>query len=183
MKHFIVGLVFLLASSFGGDAQAKTYLFSQQGSALKFFNSASLHGIEGEAKQFSGSLDTDTLTASLVVTTAAMTTSLGPRDSKMHSFCLESSKFPKIAFVVSSIEGGEGLASGAGAGNVSLVGSLTIRDVSLPIKVAAKYVFEGEKLKLKGRYDFKWTDFKVPDPSIFISTLYPDMHVEFDLAM
>ena len=183
MTRFLLGLSCFLFIVVGPTADAGTYSFSQSGSELKFLNKASLHGIEGKAKTFSGTLDTDALTGSLVVNTASMTTSLGPRDSKMHNFCLESDKFPKITFSVSGIEGGEALSSGSGTGTVTLVGTLSIRDVSLPVRVAADYTFSGKSLNLKGRYDFKWTDFKVPDPSIFISTLYPEMNVQFSLGM
>jgi len=164
-----------------GPAHAKTYAFSQSGSSLKFFNKASLHGIEGKAKTFSGSLDTDALTGSLVVQATSMTTSLGPRDNKMHKFCLESAKFPTVTFDVKSIEGGEALQSGEGSGTVTLVGSLKIRDVSKSVRVATNYSFGADGLSLSGRYDFKWTEYKVPDPSILISTLYPEMNVQFSL--
>jgi polyisoprenoid-binding protein YceI len=183
MTRILIGLFCVLSLMTGPVADAAKYSFSQSGSSLKFLNKASLHGIEGKAKAFSGTLDTDALTGVLVVKTAEMTTSLGPRDTKMHKFCLESDKFPKISFSVTGVEGGEALQAGSGAGKVTLVGTLSIRDVSLPVRVAADFSFTDTGLSLKGRYDFKWTDFKVPDPSIFISTLYPEMNVQFQLAM
>ena len=68
-----------------------------------------------------------------------------------------------ITFAVSSIDGGDALKSGEGSGKVTLKGTLTIRDVSKPVSVKADYSFGADGLSLKGRYDFKWTDFKVPD--------------------
>jgi len=174
----IAAAVFLMM---GASAEAKTYTFSQSGSSVKFFNKASLHGIEGKAKSFGGTLDSDSLTGSLVVKTASMTTDLGPRDKKMHEFCLESVKFPAITFDVKSIEGGEALQSGEGSGKVTLVGTLKIRDATKTVRVAADYAFVDTGLKLTGRYDFKWTDYGVPDPSIIISKLYPEMNVQFTL--
>jgi polyisoprenoid-binding protein YceI len=183
MNRFLIGFFCIFSLTTGLAAEAAKYSFSQSGSSLKFLNKASLHGIEGKAKAFSGTLDTDALTGVLTVETAEMTTSLGPRDTKMHKFCLESKKFPKISFSVTGIEGGEALQAGSGSGKVTLVGKLTIRDVSLPVRVVADFSFTGADLSLKGRYDFKWTDFNVPDPSIFVSTLYPEMNVQFQLAM
>ncbi len=166
---------------FGGSVEAKIYSFSQSDSSLKFFNKASLHGIEGTAKSFSGSIDTDAGTGSMTVKAASMTTNLGPRDKKMQSFCLESDQFPTISFDVKSIDGGQALQGGQGSGKITLIGLLKIRDVSKMIRVDTDYSFGADGLTLKGRYDFKWTDYNVPDPSIFISTLYPEMNVQFSL--
>ena len=181
MDRIIRIVVALICVMNVASAEAKTYAYSQAGSSLKFFNKASLHGIEGTAKTFSGTLDTAAMSGALTVQATAMTTALGPRDKKMQSFCLESSKFPTITFDVKSIEGGEALQAATGSGKVTLVGTLKIRDVAQSIRVATDYAFEGDALTLKGRYDFKWTDFNVPDPSIFISTLYPEMNVQFTL--
>ncbi len=179
MTKFLTLAFALLVSA--APVEAATYSFSQSGGSVKFFNKASLHGIDGTAKTFSGTLDTDAGTGQLDVNTASMTTHLGPRDTKMHEFCLESDKYPKITFAVSSIDGGDALKSGEGSGKVTLKGTLTIRDVSKPVSVQADYSFGADGLSLKGRYDFKWTDFKVPDPSIIISRLYPEMNVQFNL--
>ena len=181
MNRLIAAIAVSVCLLIGASAEAKTYTFSQSGSSIKFFNKASLHGIEGTAKSFGGTLDSASLTGSLVVKTASMTTDLGPRDKKMHEFCLESVTFPAITFDVKSIEGGEALQNGEGAGQVTLVGSLTIRDVSKSVRIAADYAFVDTGLKLTGRYDFKWTDYGVPDPSIIISKLYPEMNVQFTL--
>ena len=179
MKQFLA-LGLALLGSFS-TAEAATYGFTPAGSSVKFFNKASLHGIEGTAKSFSGSLDTETGTGKLSVSTANMTTHLGPRDTKMHEYCLETDKYPTITFAVSSIDGGDALNSGQGSGTVTLKGTLTIRDVSRPVAIKTSYSFGDDGLSLSGRHDFKWTDFNVPDPSIIISKLYPEMNVQFKL--
>ena len=109
MKQFIA-LGLALLGSFS-TAEAATYGFTPAGSSVRFFNKASLHGIEGTAKSFSGSLDTETGTGKLSVSTANMTTHLGPRDTKMHEYCLETDKYPTI-LAVSSIDGGDALNAG-----------------------------------------------------------------------
>ena len=179
-----LSLLSLLASfALSPLAQAGTYKGQSAGS-LTFDMEASLHAIKGTAKSFSSSLDTDALKGSLVVQTKSMTTHLGPRDKKMHEFCLESEKFPTITFTVNSIDGGtEGLKTGAGTGKVTLKGSLKVRDVAKNVSMPATYSFNGDTLTLTGKHAFKWTDFNVPDPSIFISTLYPDMSVKFNVNL
>jgi polyisoprenoid-binding protein YceI len=180
----IFSLLSLLVSlAFSPMAQAGAYSGNSAGT-VTFHNEASLHGIAGKAKSFSTSINTDTLKGSLVVQTKSMTTELGPRDTKMHEFCLESDKFSTITFSVNSIEGGvEGLKTGAGAGKVQLKGSLKIRDVTKTVSIPASYSFADDGLTLSGSHAFKWTDFNVPDPSIFISTLYPDMSVKFSVKL
>jgi polyisoprenoid-binding protein YceI len=169
--------------AFSPLAQAGTYK-GQSAGTLTFHMVASLHAIKGTAKSFSSSLDTDALKGSLVVQTKAMTTHLGPRDTKMHEFCLESEKFSTITFSVNSIDGGiEGLTTGEGTGKVNLYGSLKVRDVTKSMSIPATYSFAGDTLTLTGEHAFKWTDFNVPDPSIFISTLYPDVTVKFSVNL
>ena len=101
----------------------------------------------------------------------------------MHSFCLESEKYPTIEFKVASVQGIENVQAKAKRGRITLNGSLKIRDTTKPIAVPASFVTVGDDLTLQGQFDFKWTDFNVPDPSILISTLYPDMSVKFSLNM
>jgi polyisoprenoid-binding protein YceI len=165
------------------QAEAATYTFDQSASSVTFHNSASLHEIDGVVKTFSGTFDSDAGTGELKVQAASLTTNLGPRDSKMHSFCLESSNFPGIAFKVTGVEGGEVMNSGAKKGRVKLKGDLTIRDVTKSVVVSSSFTRVGDDLQLNGKYAFKWGDYNVADPSIIISTLYPDMSVGFRLVL
>ncbi len=164
-------------------AEAAKYSFGTSGSVVTFHNTASLHGIDGDVKDYSGNFDSSSGTGSFVVKTKSMTTNLGPRDKKMHSLCLESDKFPTIVFDVSGVSGLETMNSEAKRGKVTLNGKLTIRDVTKSIAVPTAFVKMGNDMSLQGQFAFKWTDYEVPDPSIFISTLYPDMSVKFSLRL
>ena len=175
-------VLFLCSLGLGTTAEAAS--FEGSTGSVQFFNEASLHKIEGTAKTFTASLDTDALTGSLVVQTKSMTTHLGPRDSKMQSFCLESDKYGTIAFKATSIEGDTAaLKAGSGSGSVKLKGTLTIRDTTKNVTIPATYSATNGSVSMSGSYAFKWTDYNVPDPSIFISTLYPDMSVKFNVSM
>ena len=68
-------VVAILALTWSVAAEAAKYTFDQTGSSVTFHNTASLHGIDGTAKQFSGTFDSDAGTGSLVVQTKSMTTS------------------------------------------------------------------------------------------------------------
>jgi len=177
-------LFFGSAMAWSTAADATKYTFDETGSAVTFHNTASLHGIDGVAAQFGGSFDSDAGTGSLVVQTKSMTTNLGPRDKKMHEFCLESDKYPTIEFAVTGVGGGvEGLKAKAKRGKVVLNGTLKIRDTKKTVSVPTSFVTVGDDLTLQGQLDFNWQEYNVPDPSILISTLYPDMSVKFSLRL
>lgn len=183
MIQTMFSFLFCAALLITQSAAAAQYTFDQGSSSLTFLNSASLHEIDGVVKQFSGTFDSDTGTGELKVKAASLTTNLGPRDSKMHSFCLESSNFPAISFQVTGVDGGESLNSDAKRGRVKLKGKLTIRDVTKDVVVDSSFTRVGDDLQLNGKYGMKWTDYNVADPSILISTLYPDMSVSFRLTL
>ncbi|MFN7144212.1 MAG: YceI family protein [Myxococcota bacterium] len=149
---------------------------------LAFALPSSLHTVEGQALGFSGKLDTDRLNGRLTVDPAALTTGLGPRDSRMAGYCLETARYPTIELVVTRIEGAvAGLRSGAGAGTVTLSGTLTIRDVERPVAIPATYAWEGDNLRMKGRHDMKWSDWNIPDPSTLLSKAGSELTVSFDV--
>ena len=175
------GLFLILQSA---PAQAAAYSFSQASGTVGFDATASLHSFKGKAKAFSGTFDPEAGTGTLTVDATSMSTGLGPRDTKMHGFCLESKTFATITFTVTGVEGAaDGLKSGEGSGRVTLKGSLKIRDATKSVSVPADYAYDAGELRLSGSYKMKWTDYNVPDPSIIISTLYPDMVVKFDVKM
>ena len=160
-----------------------TFTPSEQGkpSALVVHNASTLGDFEGVAP-FTGHLDTSALKGELSIDAGALTTENGPRDTRMHAYCLESTRFPAITFHVIAITGDAAvLKSGAGSGTIALTGPLTIRDVTKTVSVPASFTWDGATLRLNGRYDLKWADYGVPDPGIVISALDPNMYVTFDL--
>jgi hypothetical protein len=166
------------------NADASNYAFSQANGSITFHNKASLHEFDGQAKSFSGSLDTAAGTGSLTVRASSLTTNFGARDSKMHESCLESGTYTTIKFAVSSIGGdAAGLQSGEGSGTVTLKGTLSIRSISHSVAITTNYTYNEGALRLQGNYPMKWGDYGVPDPSIFVSKLYPDMTVGFNVNL
>ena len=164
-------------------AMAATLGVAPADGSLVFHASSSLHPIEGVAREYSGTLDTDALRGTLDVVSRSLTTGLGPRDSRLLSWCLEATRFPNIHFEVTEIVGAiAGLRAASGAGTVSLDGTLTIRDIGREVNIPATYAWEGPNLRLKGRYEMKWTDWNIPDPSIVLSSVAPAMDVGFDIV-
>ncbi len=174
-----MGLWFAMCAT----AAATVLGFGPGDGRVAFHLASTLHAVEGQALAFVGQLDTDTRTGTFTVDAGALTTGLGPRDSRMAAWSLEATRFPAIAFVVTRIDGGLAeLTNRAGSGTLSLVGTLTIRDVTRDVVVPATFAWEGEKLRIKGRHDMKWTDWNLPDPSTVLSTVSPEMAVVFDVV-
>jgi polyisoprenoid-binding protein YceI len=150
---------------------------------LGFHAQATLADFDGVADTFHGHLSTDTGTGELIVDAHGLSTGLGPRDSRMLTWCLEVDRFPEIRFTVQALRGDTaGLQQGTGNGSVVLAGLLAVRDVTRPVEVPATWAWEGPNLHLKGKLDMRWTDWNVPDPSVLLSTLEPDMSVVFDVV-
>ena len=164
------------------SARAAVLAVTPDAGTIAFELPASLHLVEGRAPRFDGRLDTSALTGALTVDAASLTTGLGPRDSRMTWHCLDATRFPTIALAVARIEGAvAGLRAGSGSGAITLEGALTIRDVTRSVVIAATYAWEGDALRLKGRHPLSWADWNVPDPSILLSTVSPQMTVSFDV--
>jgi polyisoprenoid-binding protein YceI len=156
--------------------------------AITFHNVASVAAFDGRARTFSGRLDPAARTGELVVAAASLTTDLAPRDVRLTHTCLETERFPEIRFTLADVQEAEAaraagsFAGGVGSGMVTLQGRLTIRDTTLDVEIPAIYAWEGANLHLKGKYDMEWTAFRIPDPSILVSRLSPQMSVAFDVV-
>jgi polyisoprenoid-binding protein YceI len=151
-------------------------------SVVTFHNGSTLGDFSGTAP-IAGFVDPVARRGALDIATASMSTGSGPRDARMLAYCLEAPRFPTIHFSLTTITGDvAALKAGGPAGTVTLVGALTIRDVTRTVSVPASFSYDATGLKLSGRYDLKWGDFGVPDPSVVIATLAPDMYVSFDIV-
>jgi polyisoprenoid-binding protein YceI len=92
--------------------------------------------------------------------------------------------YPTVEFKVRSATGDvAALVAGKGEGTLQLNGQLTLRTATRDVSVPVRYWWEGGTLRVSGAHRFKWPDYGLPDPSIVISTLYPEVDVRFDLAL
>ena len=58
-----------------------------------------------------------------------------------------------------------------------------MRSSSRDVVIPATYTWEGDSVRLTGTHEVKWPDYGVPDPSILISTLYPEVNVQFNVLL
>ena len=163
-------------------ATATPLIFASTDGTVGFTAVASLHQFEGSASTFDGSFDPEALTGQVSILAASLHTGLGPRDERMREFCLEVEKYPSILFTLSGANGALGpLRSGSGSGGLNLSGDLQIRDQHRAIVIPATYAWENGALHLRGTYALRWSDFGVPDPSLAISVLAPELTIRFDV--
>ena len=177
-------LVTILALT--GAADAARYTFDNTRGDLTFDLAASLHEIDGEASSFTGELDigADSPTGEIVIQASQVTTGLSVRDDRMHDFCLGTEQFPTIELRIGATTGDvRGLNSGRGSGSIELRGQLTIRSTSRDVVLPVSYSWEGDEVRIVGSHQLKWTDYGVPDPSILISTLYPEVNIQLNVLL
>lgn len=169
-----------------GSADATRYAFDDTKGELTFDLVASLHNIEGRASSFTGELDigADSPTGKVVVQSSQLTTDLGVRDDRMHTFCLSTEQYPTIEMRIGATTGDvSGLNSRRGNGTIELRGQITIRSTSRDVVLPVTYSWEGDAVRLVGSHQLKWTDYGVPDPSILISTLYPEVNLQLNVLL
>lgn len=153
--------------------------------SVNFDMVASLHPVKGQAKSFTAELFlTPQPTGKVVFQARQLTTGLGVRDNRMYNYCLDADRYPTVEFTIRGAAGDvEGLRSRKGSGSLLLKGALKVRSTERDIEVPATYTWTAGQLKLVGSQEIKWTDYGVPDPSIVISRLYPEVAVQFDLQL
>ena len=175
-----------------GLGHAERLAFTNSGSKVQFHMNASLHEIDGEAQKFQGHLNINGQESNGEVTIQAdsLTTFLGVRDDKMHQETIQVSRYPNIVYTIHSIEGEKKnklteeryqIDSHTGSGKVILHGTLKVARVSREVSIPAAYRWEDDALRLIGSVTIQWTDFSLPDPSIFISTLQPPVDIKFSV--
>ena len=174
----------LLLLALIAPADAGRFTFDDDTSSIAFDMAATLHKFHGTAKTFSGELNIeDEITGKLSIVASSLDTGLGLRDKRMRGYCLEPTRWPTIDLKVAAVTGDlEGLRSGEGSGPIELVGQMTIRSTPREVDIPVTYAWTDGSLKLTGSYRMQWTDYGVPDPSIPISKLLPDMTVLIDVT-
>jgi len=179
--------ILALAMVWSADADAARYAFDDSSGTITFDMRASLHEVNGAAENFTGELDigSEQPTGKLQLQATGLTTHLDVRDARMHDYCLDTERYPTVDFLIAATTGNvRGLNSRRGSGTIELRGQMTVRSATRDVIVPATYTWERDgTLHLNGAYQMSWADFGVPDPSIIISTLYPEMDIQFDVRL
>ena len=140
----------------------------------------------GRTDQVTGSirLDGDVLAeASFTVDVASITSDDGRRDNQFRGRIMSANEFPTATFTLTApAELGVEAAEGASV-TATVTGDLTLRGVTLPVKVAVEARITDGRLGVLGSVPVVFTDFGITDPSITGIRVEPDGLIEFVLVL
>lgn len=154
-------------------------LSAAPGGGVAFRGTSSAGPVAGRVDVFSASLDLAAGTGLFTAEAASLTTGLGPRDQRMLVYALDVATFPEVRFEVTRVDRPRDASPLDGP--MSLLGTLTLHGVSVPLTVAATAANDGGRLRLRGEVPLTLADFGVPDPSVVIASFAPTVTVTFDL--
>ena len=178
-------LLFAFWLSTLAPAFADRFTSDNSSGQIHFDVGSTLHNVPGEFTRFTAELNlAEKVTGNLVIQSEGIKTGIGVRDNRMYSHCLDTGQFPTIRFEIRGITGDvDGFNSNQGQGTVNLHGKLSIRSTDRDVIIEAAYIWTDGMLDLKGSNKLKWADYGVPDPSILISKVQPELVLSFDLKM
>jgi len=183
--------VFLLAVC--GTSQAGVgvaYKVEPKQSQVTFVLQATGHKVHGKTSALKGEFVLpfklsgveSSFVAKIEFDAASLDTANKKRDRKMRTDSLDVNQYPAIVFLTERIRGEISKIRSGEPAQVTLVGKLAIRDVTRPISVIANVTRKGEKLHIEGTHVLRFTDYNVPDPSIFLLRVKKDMTIGFSIV-
>ncbi|MBP6343737.1 MAG: YceI family protein [Candidatus Omnitrophica bacterium] len=153
--------LFCSGISWAGD---HTYRLEPAESSIGFSFRSTLHGVQGQAHQLTGSLTADPDGVGLVkngrviIDVGSMDTQEPQRDINMKKM-LEQEKFPSITFEILGTQPLPG-------GRVLINGQLMIRDVRLPVEIEAAAQMKDGVFILSGATPLSLKKFALKPPSV-----------------
>jgi len=105
------------------------------------------------------------------------------RDNYLYNNTLEAETFPLATFVVRQVEGMDAPLEDGQEANVSLIGDLTIKDVTKLVAWDATVTREGNTLTGQAATEFEMPDFSIEPPSVpVVLSLDETIRLEFDVT-
>jgi polyisoprenoid-binding protein YceI len=165
--------------------QTAAYRIDAASSEAGFDLKATMHTVHGSTKAVTGDVRVEPeedgvlkLSGRIEITAASLETGNEKRDATMHSKSLLVESFPKLVFeperfTPSGAQGSDGSIPGA------LSGRLTIRGQTRAQAIEATLASHGERIVASGRFDVRWAEFGVPDPSFFVVRIDAVAHAHF----
>lgn len=122
--------------------------------------------------------------ANFTVNVQSLTSDQQMRDNRLQSMGLESSRFPKATFVLSSPVTLPANAVSGVAIHVSLTGALTIHGTTRTETIPVEARISGSEIDVVGSITFPWSDFNMQTPNVagFV-TVDGTATMEFDLFL
>lgn len=182
MRGSLYLLIALRTAIISTSAAAQSWVLPAQlndsNTTVSFEVDSTWHLVEGTTSKISGFVrqrdPTDPLSieVDLVVPVASFDTDWDARDEKL-AFVMAADRFAQVRFRSSKLTANchpltikrDGRCSG------SLEGTLTMRDVTLPVSLPVEIMRSGSKDTISGKLTLEWADYHVEDPSILIAKL------------
>lgn len=100
----------------------------------------------------------------------------GTRRNMLRASVLDAQRFPDVKVVSTRV--------GGSLGAPEIVARITIRDAARDIAIPVSLQLDGERLRAKGAFDIKQTDFGIEPFSVVLGALQVEdrLHVEFDVT-
>ena len=166
-------------------AQAADYRIDPQQASAGFDLKATMHTVHGTTSKLSGAVKVVpetggglALSGRIEVDAAALETGNAKRDATMHGTSLDVAHFPVLVleperFAPSGPAGDDGRVSGR------ILGRLTIRGTTQPVTIEATLAPAGAGIAADGKFDVRWADFAIPDPSFLFVHIEQVAHAHF----
>ena len=165
-----------------------TFAIDPAGAEAGFDLKATMHTVHGVTHKLSGTIEAAPiagpalqLSGRIEVDTASLETGNGKRDATMHEKTLQVATHPALVLEPERfVPTGEPDPSGVVSGTLS--GKLTIRGVTHPATIPITLTPRAGGLEAAGRFDVRWADYGIPDPSFLFVTIEPVVHARFRAA-
>ncbi len=163
---------------------------SDKNTKVTFKVDTTWHWVHGKTKGLSGlvtlsdNADPLSIVSEIHVPAGTIDTGWSMRNSSLYEH-MGTESFPEIIWKSTKLEGdctptklaAEKICKG------QLVGSLTIRDVTMVEKLPVTIELKDDTFYVGGEITFGWAKFNVEDPSIFGASVEPNVTVEYEMAI
>lgn len=195
MKRWSCVLGFLSGFIFASSALAAPWNLPQQLTGenleIKFDVDTTWHTVHGHPQSVAGKAwlsdpkDFRSVAIDLRLPVNGLDTANKSRDAELYQD-MDQATFPEIHFLLSDAENICNPASLKAGESCEFVGhgALTIRDVTKQLAIPAKIESHTDgSYAVIGSTRFRWLDFGIKDPSIFIARVKPNVDVRFELHL
>lgn len=193
LKTLVLTSSIIVLSSTYANAKDFYYKFNNKDGKINFELTTNVHPLKANVEKFKGFINVkskdqkniDAVDGLLEIDTSSITTHISLCDSRMKSETLSTSKFPKITFKVLNAEIISNKLDIDNTVNLKLIGNLTIREVTKKVDIPVKVTVSSDKTSaiVEGKYKVNFPDYKVPDPSVLVAKVYPNVDLSFKLKV
>lgn len=166
-------------------------VLSPKNSAVTFEVDSTWHLIKGSIRNFEGNLwledpgNFESVRGSIRFPVSEFDTDNESRDEKMRRI-MQADKYPYVEFVITAFDASRCAPEKfveAGSCQLSVMGNLTINNVTRNITVQASAERRGETIRCIGTTSIKWSEYDIEDPSILVAKLYEDVEININLIL